>query len=43
MMASRMRLRNGLTSTPIVDQSGQVLVAKMVARWYNCVFNVKGE
>ena len=27
MMASRMRLRNGLILMPIVDLSGQVLVA----------------
>lgn len=43
MMASRMRHRNGLILIPIVDLSGQVMVAIPAPRWYNCVFNVKGE
>jgi hypothetical protein len=43
MMASRTKPKSGTILIRNVDLSGQVLVAILVTRWYNCVFNVKGE
>lgn len=41
MTDNRMRLRNGNRSILIVDQSGQVMVARPFKIWYNGFFNLK--
>jgi len=43
MMVNLTKPKSGTILIRNADQSGQVLVAILATRWYNCVFNVKGE